>query len=157
MIYISLFIIFVLYTLACIADGPDIKPILNTKIGNYLHKQADKFYHAHYCHIDYCPFVHNYIQSGIREAIPTIQKLSYELEVIKHTVKISEEEVCYIRTGKSSINIIDQCKKICSAAIMKAIEYRINYNVDDYNPDGCIYVTGSIICKTKKRRSKRYE
>ena len=156
MIYITLFLLFIIYTLACIADGPDVKPILNIKIGNYLHKQADKFYHAHYCKIDYCPFVHNYIHSGIREAIPIVQKLSCDIELIKHTVKINEEESFYFRSRECNINIIDQCKRICSAAIMKAIEYRINYDIDDYNPDGCIYVTGSIICETKKRRSKKH-
>lgn len=156
MICISLFIIFILYTLACIADGPDVKPILNIKVGNYLHKQADKFYHAHYCHIDYCPFVHNYIQSGIREAIPVIQNIGYDLELIKRTVKISEEQKFYFNSRKYNIDIIKECKHICSAAIMKEIEYRITYDVDDCNPDGCMYVTGSIICETKKR-SQNYE
>lgn len=153
MICITIFIIFILYTLACIADGPDIKPILNIKIGNYLHRQADKFYHAHYCHIDMCPFPRRFLSEGYQNAIPIIEPIDYEMELVSHTVRINEEEAHYFKAGRSSINIIDESKHICAAAICKILQSRINYSVDDNNPDCCIYVTGNIICEKKRRRS----
>lgn len=158
MIIISLFILFIIYTLACIANGPDIKPILNTKIGQYLHRQADKFYHAHYCHIDMCPFVRRFLGEGYQNAIPVVEPIGYEMDIIKHTVRINEEEAYYFKAGRSSINIINESKHLCAAAICKILQSRINYTVDNDNPDCCIYVTGSIICEKKRRRTiKHYE
>ena len=157
MILILVFILFILYTLACIADGPDIKPILNTKIGNYLHHQANKFYHAHYCHIDMCPFVYTYIETGYRNTIPVIEPIGYDMEMVSHTVRIGEEQTHYFKTRPSSVNIIDASKNICASAIFKILESRINYSVDDDNPDCCIYVTGSIICENKRRKLLSYE
>ena len=156
MIVCSIFTLFILYTLACIADGPDIKPILNTKIGHYLHRQADKFYHAHYCHIDMCPFPCHFLSEGYQNAIPIIEPIGYDMELVSHTVRLKEEEAYYFRSRGSNINIIDQSKRICIAAICKVIESRINFSIDDNNPEGYIYITGNIICEKKRRRSKRY-
>lgn len=159
MITISLFILFILYTLACIADGPDIKPILNIKIGQYLHRQADKFYRAHYCHIDMCPFPHRFLSEGYQNAIPVIEPIGYDMELISHTVRLNEEEVYYFKSRGSNINIIDRSKRVCIAAICKVIENRINFSIDDNNPDGCIYINGNIICEKEKKREiiKYYE
>jgi len=154
MLYITIFIIFILYTLACIADGPDIKPMLNIKIGQYLHQQADKFYHAHYCHIDMCPFPRRFLSEDYQNTIPIIEPIGYEMELISNTVRLSEEEVYYFRSRESNINIINQSKRICIAAICKAIESRINFSIDDNNPEGCIYITGNIICEKKRRSIK---
>lgn len=154
MIY-SLFILFILYTLACIADGPDIKPVLNIKIGRYLHRQADKFYHTHYCHIDMCPFPRHFLSEGYKNAIPIIESIGYDMELISHTVRLKEDEVYYFRSRGSNINIIDQSKRICANAICKIIERRINYSINDDNPECCIYITGNIICENKRRRTIR--
>jgi len=147
MILILVFILFILYTLACIADGPDIKPILNTKIGNYLHKQADKFCHVHYCRPDYCVFVHKSIQSAKQKAMADIEITNYNTELIRHTVKLDEEQVYMLRNNLSSINLIKAAKDICSNAILHSVKKRIRFDINEDNPDSCIYVTGSIICQ----------
>lgn len=147
MIVTSLFILFIIYTLACIANGPDVKPILNRKIGTYLHKQADKFYHAHYCRPDYCVFVHKSIQSAKQKAIADITIINYDIELIRHTVKLDEEQVYILRNNLSNINLIEAVKDICSDAILHSVKKRIRFDVSEDNPDSCIYVTGSIICQ----------
>ena len=147
MIVTSLFILFIIYTLACIADGPDVKPILNRKLGTYLHKQADKFYHAHYCKPDYCIFVHKCIQSVKSEAIADITIINYDTELIRHTVKLDEEQVYMLRNNSSSINLIEVIKDVCSNAIIRSVKERIKFDISEDNPDSCIYVTGSIICQ----------
>ena len=147
MIVTSLFTLFILYTLACIADGPDVKPILNRNIGTYLHKQADKFYHAHYCRPDYCVFVHKSIQSAKQKAMADIEITNYNTELIRHTVKLDEEQVYMLRNNLSSINLIEAAKDICSNGILHDIKRRIKFDISEDNPDSCIYVTGSIICQ----------
>ena len=145
--------LFVLYTLACIADGPDVKPILNRKIGQYLHNKANEFCHVYYCNINLCPYPGRFLSEGYQNAIPIIEPIGYEMELVSHTVKIKEDEAYYFKTRQSSINIIDQSKLICAAAICKAIKNRINYSINDNTPDGSIYVNGNIICEKKRRRN----
>ena len=155
MITCSIFTLFILYTLACIADGPDVKPILNRKVGNYLHKQADKFYHAHYCKPDYCAFVYNSIRNAKQEAMADITIMNYDTELIRHTVKLDEEQVYMLRNNLSSINLIDEAKHICSSAILHDIKRRIKFDINEDNPDCYIYVTGSIVVEKNDRRHKR--
>lgn len=155
MIICSIFILFILYTLACIADGPDVKPILKVKIGTYLHSQADKFYHAHYCKPEHCAFVHNSFRAAEREAIAEFTRIDYDTELIRHTVKLDEEQVYMLRNNLSSINLIDEAKRICSSAILHDIKRRIKYDINEDNPDYCIYVTGSIVVEKNNRRHKR--
>lgn len=147
MIVTSLFTLFILYILACIANGPDVKPVLNRKIGTYLHKQANKFYHVHYCKPDYCSFVHNKIENARREAIADITIINYDIELIRHTVKLDEEQVYILRNNLSNINLIEAVKDICSNGILHYIKRRIKFDINENNPDSCIYVTGSIICQ----------
>lgn len=151
MIAIIIFTLFVLYTLACIADGPDVKPILNTKIGHYLHRQADKFYHAHYCKPEHCAFVHNSIRAAEREAIAEFTKVNYNTELVKHTVKLDEEQVYMLRNNLSSINLIDEAKRICSNAILHDTKRRIKYDINEDNPDFCIYVTGTLVIGNERK------
>lgn len=155
MITCSIFTLFILYTLACIADGPDVKPILKVKIGSYLHRKADKFYHAHYCKPDDCIFVYRSIQSAKQEAMADIEITNYDTELIRHTVKLDEEQVYMLRNNLSSINLIDEAKHICSNAILHAIKRRIKFDINEDNPDCCIYVTGSIVAEKNDRRHKR--
>ena len=156
MITISLFILFILYTLACIADGPDVKPILKVKIGTYLHNQADKFYHAHYCKPDDCIFVYKSIQSPKQKTMADIAITNYDTELIRSTVKLDEEQVYRLRNNLSSINLIDEAKRICSDAILHNIKRRIKFDINEDNPDYCIYVTGSIVVEKNDRIHKRY-
>ena len=155
MITCSIFTLFILYTLACIADGPDVKPILNRKVGSYLHNKADKFYHAHYCKPDNCIFVYKSMQSVKQEAMANVTITNYDTELIRHTVKLDEEQVYMLRNNLSSINLIDEAKHICSSAILHDIKRRIKFDINEDNPDFCIYVTGSIVVEKNDRRHKR--
>ncbi len=155
MITCSIFTLFILYTLACIADGPDVKPILKVKIGSYLHKKADKFYHAHYCKPDDCIFVYKSIQAAKQEAMADVTITNYDTELIRHTVKLDEEQVYMLRNNLSSINLIDEAKHICSCAILHDIKRRIKFDINEDNPDYCIYVTGSIVVEKNDRRHKK--
>lgn len=155
MITCSIFTLFILYTLACIADGPDVKPILKVKIGSYLHNQADKFYHAHYCKPDDCIFVYKSMQFAKQEAMADVTITNYDTELIRHTVKLNEEQVYMLRNNLSSINLIDEAKHICSSAILHDIKRRIKFDINEDNLDYCIYVTGSIVVEKNDRRHKR--
>lgn len=45
---IVIFVLFVLYTLACIADGPDVKPVWKKWLGKRLEKMANRYYPIQY-------------------------------------------------------------------------------------------------------------
>lgn len=155
MIVISIFILFVLYTLACIADGPDIKPILKVKIGTYLRIEADKLTKVRYCNPDCCILVNRNIRRYNESTFCDITMISCNTELLRHTCKVDEETAYYYKTGKSGINIIDELKRICSNSIIAEVQRRIKYDIDDDNPDCCIYVTGSIVVEKNDRRHKK--
>ena len=60
-----------------------------------------------------------------------------------------------LRNNLSSINLIDEAKHICSSAILHDIKRRIKFDINEDNPDYCIYVTGSIVVEKNDRRHKR--
>ena len=45
---VTIFILFVLYTLGCIADGPDVKPKWKKWLGGKLERMANKYYPIQY-------------------------------------------------------------------------------------------------------------
>lgn len=81
---------------------------------------------------------------------------NYDTELIRHTVKLDEEQVYMLRNNLSSINLIDEAKHICSSAILHDIKRRIKFDINEDNPDYCIYVTGSIVVEKNDRRHKRF-
>ena len=57
MIYV-IFTLFVLYTIACCMDGPDLKPLWKRWLGIRLETIADKLHPIDYCNIDKCWYYH---------------------------------------------------------------------------------------------------
>ena len=51
---ILIFVFFVLYTLACIADGPDVKPLWKRWLGLKLERWADNLKPINYCYGTFC-------------------------------------------------------------------------------------------------------
>lgn len=51
---ILIFVFFVLYTLACIADGPDVKPLWKRWLGLKLERWADSLKPINYCRGTFC-------------------------------------------------------------------------------------------------------
>lgn len=141
-IYISLTFI---YAICCIADGPDVKPILNRKVGNYLHKQADKWYHAHYCHIDYCPFVMDKFRQLQEWDNTDVRVLYYDANLIKHRVKFNKEQAFMFKSEEIKLNYIKMAKDICNKGICCSIKNRIAYDIFDDPVTGEMTITGSII------------
>lgn len=47
---ITIFALFVAYTLCCIADGPDVKPIIKRRLSKYLEVQANRLHPIQYVH-----------------------------------------------------------------------------------------------------------
>lgn len=152
---IIIFILFILYTLACIADGPDVKPILKTRIGNYLRNKADKLCTVRYCHPECCSFIRRSLDHISRNSFCDIEVVTCNLERIVHRIRIDERTAYYYKTGQSAINVIDEGKHLCRNAILTELSKRIKYEIDDDNPDYCIYITGSIIAEKNERRRKK--
>ena len=56
---ILIFVFFVLYTLACIADGPDVKPLWKRWLGLKLAQWADSLEPINYCRRNFCRHYRN--------------------------------------------------------------------------------------------------
>ena len=83
MITVSIFALFILYTLACIADGQDVKPIWKRWLGGKLEQYADRLKPIDYCIHNKCKF---YIDSLKPIYMPYGDKL-------QKTIAISEREL----------------------------------------------------------------
>ena len=62
---VAVFVIFVAYMLCCIADGPDVKPVIKKRLGKYLEVQANRLYPIQYVH----PIVRTARESRIENAM----------------------------------------------------------------------------------------
>ena len=93
MIY-TIFMLFVLYTIACCMDGQDLKPIWKRWLGVRLERMADSLYPIDYCVYKKCRFYNR-----AKYDLPMIQK-QYETlisEISKMhsyiTIIIKEEDI----------------------------------------------------------------
>lgn len=152
MITVSIFALFILYTLACIADGQDVKPIWKRWLGGKLEQYADRLKPIDYCIHSKCKF---YIDSLKPIYMPYGDKL-------QKNIAISERELLDLKMMEhSAMNMyhrpidphmtvngrIDGIKRMCVNAILKSAEQYIKVEVDkeiDY-PNivvrGCLYVS----------------
>jgi hypothetical protein len=67
-----------LYMMACIMDGPDVKPLWKKLLGLKLAKVADYYYPIDYCNRDKCFYPKRY-----RTALKSVRELKEELKQLK--------------------------------------------------------------------------
>ena len=106
---ILIFVFFVLYTLACIADGPDVKPLWKRRLGLKLERWADSLKPIDYCRRNFCKYykssqlVNEYQKrcEVLLEEIYKINALNTRPTLIISNYDIKEiEENCIIRESE---------------------------------------------------------
>lgn len=75
--------LFILYTLACIADGQDVKPLWKRWLGRKLEKMADSLHPIDYCIPAACKF-------GNRFRTPEYHPTTFDSARIEKNVMITE-------------------------------------------------------------------
>lgn len=115
---ILIFVFFVLYTLACIADGPDLKPRWKRSLGLQLRDMANNLHPIDYCSHDRCryyfdaterlPHYRNSYNDLIRHiaemnalnCTPTVFISEYDIKNIESTCMIYEDELYHARRNE---------------------------------------------------------
>lgn len=135
MIAIIYFALAGLYTLACIADGPDIKPKLKVKVSNYLRTKADKLHPFRYC--DYFTCL----------AVPSnkvaIENNFGKLHKVEECIKFTEYD--RFEATKKAINIYDVGKKLAVNKLLVSCIPYIKFDMIDNHFDNSVYVRATLL------------
>ena len=137
-----LYLVFgILYMLACIADGQDVKPLWKRWLGGKLERYADKLKPIDYCNMRGCRYYQEHVER--RDAMIPI-----DYKRIESCVQISEGELhearimedMMRRRGETSMTpanfgisrIVERAKKDCIYGIMREVEKNnlLNVKVD---------------------------
>lgn len=149
----SIFILFILYTFCCIADGPDIKPKLKVKISNYLRNKADSLVKVDYCNKDNCVYFTEFCKpTKPVNPCKVVLNVGYNPTILQHSVCIPEYERYsprknrFVDTNIDTDNyLIEQAKHRITRMFSDSIGDKIVYQIDKDNPSCSIYVTGTLV------------
>ena len=167
-----IFVLFVMYTLACIADGPDVKPLWKQWLGVKLLKLSRKYIKVYECVSPYnCGFVkyehkkseslgqrliqQENIADTLRKHIYEIQAMRADgiLQVRKHNVIVSEGELISAHHralafgGNPEYELIESAKKVCVETIIKSLRDQVVINVDTESMFPDTVVKGMLVLK----------
>ena len=123
MIYI-IYLLFIVYTIICCLDGPDLKPKWKTWLGNKLHGLGNKY-------VLLTPYI----------PLPPIHYNLYETRYkplkLKSFIKLSELDIFYLGEKKSIQIIKEQCINGLCNEIKNNSDKLINIEInDDYHTGG---------------------
>lgn len=150
------FFIFVLYTLACIADGPDVKPIWKQWLGGKLESYANKLKPICYCIPSNCVLAKKAMN------VPQIRFVS---EVIEVNILLDEsemyhatiyEEECrkhstFAPRSLSRKYKIEEGKKKCFDSIARRLQPYIDFKLDEDSYYPGVVVSGRLIVGKKEK------
>lgn len=150
-----IFVLFVMYTLACIADGPDVKPLWKQWLGVKLLKLSRKYIKVYECVSPYnCGFIkheqrkidtleqrliqQDNIAQELHKRLYEMQAMRADgiIQVRKHDVVISEGELISAHHralafgGDPAKELIDRAKEVCIDSIIKPLKDQVVVNVD---------------------------
>jgi len=143
----------VLYTVACVMDGQDVKPLWKRWLGKKLATVANYYYPINYCNMQNCSFYHiatrprSRMDSGAVEM--TASRGLYDTVKLSEGICITEgdELDASHRYGDKTRNILAyEARRHITNSIMKAVEQsnlvRFNVHHDEYSMR--TYVKGEI-------------
>lgn len=163
---ITIFTLFVLYTVACCMDGPDLKPKWKKWLGGKLERLANYYYPINYvCKIRYKT------RWKTREipCIPTeaLDLVTFDAKKIEQCIILGESELYEARMNDEMMRIrgipmwqvpgilsegeiVDRAKKKCVYEILDNVKQFINIEVDRQSRDPDIIVRGHINVGVKR-------
>lgn len=172
---VSVFVLFVMYTLACVADGPDVKPKWKFWLGCRLEKEALKYKPIAYCMGTHkCPAVFYYrsaladsermadYHKSLVESIVERQS-RYEALRVDNVFYMAERE-CFVSEGdvhdamimfrgnefavKERVDeLLAHAADVCRNEILEPIKQQIKFDVDRKTRYPGIIVKGTLILR----------
>ena len=103
---ITIFILFVLYTLACIADGPDVKPLWKRWLGRKLEGFANELKPIDYCHRGTCRFYHDHLNRARPSQQISLDCSTSNIRLLEKNYIIGEDQLYQARRDE------DQARKM---------------------------------------------
>ena len=161
MIVTTIFTLFVLYTIACCMDGPDLKPLWKRWLGMKLEAKANSLHPINYCNKGDCQYFLQWMPP--QKPIP-VEVHQYGMKRIAHDVHINESQLMRARYHEEMARahniplpqfqtvegLVNDAKELCARMLLDSILPYINFKVTngDWRPE--IIVSGSIEVSTPK-------
>ena len=160
MIAITYITLAILYAIACVMDGPDVKPLWKRWLGSKLEAQANKLKPINYCNRADCLYYLNWTPPQKHEPI---QVDTFDRKYIEQVVLIGEDDLfraairdgyCGGRSyGKSYEKelLIENAKEVCFDKLMEACKPFVEFKImaDEWKPG--IHVCGAIEVGAKRK------
>ena len=150
----------ILYLLACIADGQDVKPLWKRWLGCKLEGWADNLKPIDYCNVGKCKFYQEYWLNKNKPKIE-VPQVRFDAEKIESHMMLTESELYRarmleeeaIRHGKSIFmtpyhktvdGMVDDAKQRCADEILKLTRRYITIDVRKDECRGAITIDGTL-------------
>ena len=144
---VLVFSAFILYTLACVCDGPDVKPRLRIFIGRRLERMANSLVYINYCKGANCPYTYVEplpIREIVRPARVEARVRIGEAELFEAMYRDQFEQQHNLMPSRAKERLIEQAKETCVRNIIKRLERHIEVSVVDGDYEGGYYVIGRL-------------
>ncbi len=159
MITVTIFTLFVLYTLACIADGPDVKPLWKRRLGWKLERWANGLKPIDYCQMVSCKYYQEYLSRPRPSQQIPMECSTSKVRLIEKAYKIGEDQLYQARrnedmarerglfipphmTGEGMMN---EYKQMITDDLTKELKPFVSIKVIHDEYDYCIRIIGSIL------------
>lgn len=171
---VLIFVLFVLYTIACCLDGPDLKPKWKRWLGAKLEQKANELKPIKYCRPYDCDKFEKAMAHPLRELAP-VQVSTVKLHQIEHSMRIGEDVLYELhmrqemleRSGIPSWQIprcdtidevIDKAKVSCMNAVLNQAQQFIDCHVvnDEYRMEYVVNCRLDVGIHNDKRNDGRY-
>lgn len=151
-----LFLLFVGYTLACIADAPDVKPLWKHWLGGKLESYANQLKPINYCHKALCPFIKRVNTPQIHFISDTLEKNVMidegEMFEVAQQEEFNRRYNKPIPTRFTRQYKINEGKEMCTNAILEAIPHYIDIKVDEDSYYPGVVIHGELVVGKKEFR-----
>ena len=152
-----LYLVFgIMYLLACIADGQDVKPLWKRWLGGKLERYADRLKPIDYCNMRKCSYYMEAMEARQRPPSAVL---------MKSRVRIDESELFRAMTSEyeakrrgyahllpsweTKDGLVENAKRTCVKEILKSVERSIVFEVHEGTSCPEIFVEGILNIEKK--------
>lgn len=150
----------VLYTVACVMDGQDVKPLWKRWLGTKLANMAEYYKPIDYCVMPQCKFYNEALQAErerrqreYQAKILLSDELAYNALILEEAVCIGEREIMqeFRRYGNHTKAVLkERAKQHIAAAISKAIEQNNLIRYEEREMPYETYIVGQLRVARKR-------
>lgn len=150
-----LFFLFIGYTLACIADGPDVKPLWKKWLGWKLERYANKLKPINYCNKPFCEHVEramkmpqiHFLSDILEKNILLDEGDMYEATMLE---ELSRKKNLPLPRRKTRHGMIEEGKEMCIKSISNSIVPYIDIKIDEDSRYPGVIISGRLMVGKKQ-------